>query len=162
MKHPKHLLTPCYYISLILAIVATMIGYHLVYHNNYYFDPESQISTTYYTIVIWYVIITLPLSIKLFDFGIKRLKKFPDDGTREYYYKTYAIIRLLLITIGLVASILGFYIFQVKPLFWLAGISMIGLIYSKPTEKRINADLAPFTQTEETINEKNKDTSTNL
>ena len=153
MKHPKHLLTPCYYISLLLAVVAAMIGYHFVYHKHIFFDTNSPASVTYYTIVLWYVIITLPLALKLFSLGVKRLKQIPDDGSREYYYKTYAIIRLAVITLGLVASIIGFYIFQVKHLFWLAGISMIGLILSKPTEKRINVDLTPLTPTEDVTEE---------
>ena len=153
MKHPKHLLTPCYYISLLLAVVAAMIGYHFVYHKHIFFDANSPASVTYYTIVLWYVIITLPLALKLFSLGVKRLKQIPDDGSREYYYKTYAIIRLAVITLGLVASIIGFYIFQVKHFFWLAGISMIGLILSKPTEKRINVDLTPLTPTEDVTEE---------
>ena len=149
MTHPKHILTPCYYVCLLLTIVAAMVGYHFVYNKGIFFEGDSQASTTYYTIVLWYVIITLPLSLKGFSLGIKRLKKFPDDGTREYYYKTYAIIRMMVITLGLVASILGFYIFQVKHLFWLAGICIIGLIFSKPTKKRIDTDLTPLTPTEE-------------
>ena len=149
MTHPKHLLTPCYYVCLLLTIVAAMVGYHFVYHKGLFFAGDSPISTTYYTIVLWYVIITLPLSLKGFSLGVKRLKKLPDDGTREYYYKTYSIIRMAIITLGLVASILGFYIFQVKHLFWLAGICIIGLIFSKPTQKRIDTDLTPLTPTEE-------------
>ena len=156
MHHPKHLLTPCYYISLLLAVIAAMIGYHLVYHKGIFFEGDSPISTTYYTIVLWYVIISLPLSLKGFSLGVQRLKKLPDDGTREYYYKTYAIIRLIIITLGLVASILGFYIFQVKHLFWVAGICIIGLILSKPTENRINTDLTPLTPTEDLENDDTK------
>ena len=149
MQHPKHILTITYYLSLLCAILAAMIGYHLTYHKGIYFDPESQISINYYTAVLWYVIITLPLSHKGFSLGVKRLKKLPDDGTREYYYKTYSIIRMMVITLGLVASILGYYIFQVKHLFWLAGICIIGLILSKPTTKRIDDDLFSITPTEE-------------
>ena len=149
MTHPKHLLTPCYYVCLLLTIIAAMVGYHFVYNKGIFFEGDSPIATTYYTIVLWYVIITLPLSLKGFSLGVKRLKKFPDDGTREYYYKTYAIIRMMIITLGLVASILGFYIFQVKHLFWLAGICIIGLILSKPTTKRIDDDLFSITPTEE-------------
>ena len=50
-------------------------------------------------------------------------------------------------------TLLGYYSSenQVKHLFWVAGICMIGLIICKPTEKRINADLTPLTPTEENI-----------
>ena len=153
MKHPKHILTITYYITLILTILAAMIGYHFTYHKGIYFDANSQASTTYYTIVLWYVIITFPLSLKLFSLGVKRLKRIPDDGSREYYYKTYGILRLAVMTIGLIASIIGIYIFQVKHLFWVAGICIIGIILCKPTEKRINADLTPLTPTEENSEE---------
>ena len=153
MKHPKHILTITYYITLLLTILSAMIGYHFTYHKGIYFDANSQASTTYYTIVLWYVIITFPLSLKLFSLGVKRLKRIPDDGSREYYYKTYGILRLAVMTIGLIASIIGIYIFQVKHLFWVAGICIIGIILCKPTEKRINADLTPLTPTEENSEE---------
>ncbi len=153
MKHPKHILTITYYITLLLTILAAMIGYHLTYHKGIYFDANSQISTTYYTIVLWYVIITFPLSLKLFSLGVKRLKQIPDDGSREHYYKIYGVLRLAVMTIGLIASIIGIYIFQVKHLFWVAGICIIGVILCKPTEKRINADLTPLTPTEENLEE---------
>ena len=152
MQHPKHILTITYYLSLLCSILAAMIGYHLTYYKGIYFDPESQISINYYTAVLWYVIITFPLSLKLFSIAVKRLKQIPDDGSREHYYKIYGILRLTVITIGLIASILGIYIFQVKHLFWVAGICMIGIILCKPTEKRINADLTPLTPTEESEN----------
>ena len=156
MNHPKHFLIPCYYLALLLVIIASLVGYHLVYHKGIHFNPQSQAAITYYTITIWYVIITLPLSLKLFSLGVKRLKRFPDDGTREYYYKSYAVIRMYVITIGLVASIIGFYIFQLQPLFWLTGINIIGLILCKPTDKRIDSDLTPITPTEEVESEDTK------
>ena len=149
MQHPKHILTITYYLSLLSAILAAMIGYHFTYQKGLYFDSESQISINYYTAVLWYVIITFPLSLKLFSVAVKRLKQIPDDGSREHYYKIYGILRLTVITIGLIASIIGIYIFQTKHLFWVAGICMIGIILCKPTEKRINADLTPLTPTEE-------------
>lgn len=155
MKHPKHILTITYYLSLLSAIIAAMIGYNLVYQKGVYFDPESQISINYYTAVLWYVIITFPLSLKLFSLAVKRLKQIPDDGSREHYYKIYGILRLVIITLGLIASILGIYIFQVKHLFWVAGICMIGIILCKPTEKRVNADLTPLTPTETPTEEEN-------
>ncbi len=153
MQHPKHILTITYYLSLLCTILAAMIGYHITYHKGIYFDPESQISINYYTAVLWYVIITFPLSLKLFSIGVKRLKQIPDDGSREHYYKIYGVLRLIVITIGLIAAILGIYIFQVKHLFWVAGICMIGIILCKPTEKRVNADLTPLTPTEPEKNE---------
>ena len=153
MKHPKHILTITYYITLLLTILSAMIGYNLTYHKGIYFDANSQASTTYYTFVLWYVIITFPLSLKLFSIGVKRLKQIPDDGSREHYYKIYGVLRLAVMTIGLIASIIGIYIFQVKYLFWVAGICIIGIILCKPTEKRINADLTPFTPTEENSEE---------
>ena len=153
MQHPKHILTITYYLSLLCTILAAMIGYHLTYHKGIYFDPESQISINYYTATLWYVIITFPLSLKLFSVAVKRLKQIPDDGSREHYYKIYGVLRLIVITIGLIAAILGIYIFQTKHLFWVAGICMIGVILCKPTEKRIDADLTYLTPTEKNSEE---------
>ncbi|MFI3298060.1 MAG: hypothetical protein R3Y59_10635 [bacterium] len=161
MKHPKVLLTIVYYIVLILVIVSAMVSYNIVYNKGIYLaagDPRSVIA---YSVILWYVIISLPLALKGFSVGVKRLKNLPDDGAREYYYSILGVARIALISIGLIASICGVYFIQdtsSKSLIWLAGISAIGLIMCKPTAKKVEDDLASImtdeiddeTDTEET------------
>lgn len=145
MKEPKAILTIVYYVFLILAVVAAMVGYNLSYNHLMTLEnalpDRSTLGVTLYTIMLWYVIISLPLTLKLFSMAVKKLKTLPDDGTREKKYINYSILRITIISVGLILSILGFYLIPNKSLFWLAGISAIGLIFCKPTEKRINADL---------------------
>lgn len=158
MKHPKIILNITYYIALILIIITTMLCYNYTYIKNIYLPSNDPTSITIYTIIIWYVILTFPLSFKGFSLAIKHLKKLPDDGSREHYYKIYGVIRIIIMTIGFIASIIGFYLLQQKSLIWLAGISAIGLIICKPTEKKIDTDLEGLTtkiedtEKEDTIN----------
>lgn len=152
MKHPKVLLNIVYYIVLILVVISTMVSYNLVYNKGIYLSAGDSRAVIAYSIILWYVIISIPLSLKGFSIGVKRLKNLPDDGTRERYYNILGIARIVLISIGLIASICGVYFIQdssSKSLIWLAGICAIGLIICKPTAKRVDEDLASFMQKDE-------------
>lgn len=153
MKDPKGILTIVYYVVITLAVISAMIGYNLAYNNFMTLEltlpKESTVGRTLYTVVLLYVIVSLPLSLKSFSIAMKKLKKLPDDGSRERKYTIYATFRILIISIGLIMSILGFYLIPEKSMFWLAGISAIGLIFCKPTAKKINSDLEIINQTEQ-------------
>lgn len=157
MKHPKHTLIPTYYIALLLAVIAAMAGYRLS-QNNIVIEAGHPAGSTLYTIVLLYVIISLPLSLKLFSVGVNRLKEIDDEEKRIRRYRIYGIARISAITLGLVLSILGFYLVKLPNMsfFWLAGISAIGLIFCKPTNSRIDTDMEKFTSdnndNENTIN----------
>lgn len=140
MKHPKHFLTLVYYIILIVTILVTMISYKYIYLENN--TIEGTNATIIHSIIIMYVIISIPTSLYLFNKKIKNLHNLPDDGTREHYYKLYGSIRLILNAIGLYMSIIGFYLLIERTLLWLAGIVVIILIICKPNGKRIDADLS--------------------
>lgn len=151
MQHPKHFLTIIYYLILIVTILVTMLSYKYFYLNNYTIQGDS--ATIIHSLIIMYVIVSIPLSMFLFNKKKKGILSLPDDGSREHYYKIYETIRLILNAIGLNISIIGYYLLVEKTLIWLAGISAIILIICKPNGKRIDADLS-YNETE------NQDTST--
>lgn len=142
MRHPKHQLTVIYYIVLLLAVLSAMTGYYLTCNLGIFIPKESAAATTIYTIVLCYVIVTMPLSFSLFTFKLKKIRLLEDLQLRHRMYVNYAAIRLAVIAIGLSASILSYYLTQQMSLFWLAGIEAIGAIICKPTVRRIEADLA--------------------
>lgn len=154
MKHPKHFLTLIYYIILIITILVTMISYKYIYMNNLEIQGDS--ATIIHSLIIMYVIISIPLSLYLFNKKIKDIQKLPDDGTREHYYKLYGSIRLILNAIGLNISIIGYYSLPEKSLIWLAGICALILVLCKPNGKRIEADLScDDTDIQENTNDNN-------
>ncbi len=153
MRQPKTIISIAYYIALILIIVTAMAGYNLAYTKGIYLATDHPTSVALYTIILWYVIITFPLSFWGFSQLLKRLKDKSEEE-QEKMYSRYAVIRLVVITVGLLASIAGLYMLQQKSLLWLAGIGAIGIIFCKPTNARIEADLDSL-RTEETESNEN-------
>lgn len=141
MRHPKHTLTIVYYFVLLLVVLAAMLGYYLIANKGYTIPRDSATATTIYSIVLWYVIITLPLSFVIFSRQLKKIHTIADTEQRYRPYTRLATIRLAVISLGLTAAILCYYLTQQMSLFWLAGIEAIGAIICKPTTIRINADL---------------------
>lgn len=141
MRHPKHPLTIVYYIILLLAVLAAMIGYYLAFNRGILIPKETTTATTIYTIILCYVIITLPLSFSLFTLKLKKIRLIDDQQLRYRRYVNCAALRLVIISVGLTASILFYYLTKQMSLFWLAGIEAIGAIICKPTVRRIEADL---------------------
>ncbi len=147
MKNPKLTLGTTYYLLIILALVAALAGFKMM-RNGFTMSPDTAF--VFYNVMIWYVIITLPAALTLFRYATKNLRKTEDTDRRDTLYIRYALARMLVIGIGLIASVLLFYLTNTAvvegakknmSLFWLAGIEAIGLVFCKPTEKRINRDL---------------------
>lgn len=141
MLHPKHHLTVTYYIVLLLAVLAAMVGYYVVYDLDFVLDKSSAAAVTIYTVVLCYVIVSVPLSFYFFSWKLKKIKEFQDVDDKNAAYTRLAVIRLVVISLGLTSSIFCYYITQQMSLFWLAGIEAIAAIICKPTERKICADL---------------------
>ena len=134
-----------YYLMLIFAILAALFGYKAL-HNGTVLPAET--SYIIYNVMIWYVVITLPAALTGFRYFLKKLPEIEDEDRRTSLYTKLGLARILIIGIGLVASVLLFYLtsdpnaaHKNMSLFWLAGIEAIGLVFCKPTEKRIAKDL---------------------
>ena len=134
-----------YYLMLILAIVAALVGYRML-NNGVCLTGNS--SFIIYNVMIWYVVITLPGALTGFWYMVKRIRTIEDEERRHVMYSWLGLARILIIGIGLIATIVFFYLTtdltagkRNMSLFWLAAIEAIGLVYCKPTEKRIAKDL---------------------
>lgn len=147
MNNPKLTLGTTYYVMLILTLLAALAGYKIM-HSGFTMSPDT--SFVVYNVMIWYVIITLPTSLTIFRHSVKSLRNIEDEERRTSIYTRYALIRMLVIGVGLLACVILFYLTNTSivegakknmSLFWLAGIEAIGLVFCKPTEKRISRDL---------------------
>lgn len=140
MQHPKHRLTVVYYVVLLMAVLAAMGGYYVSVVRGWGVVDEG-VSTVVYSVVLLYVLLSLPLSFWLFSVKMKGIRLMEDEGLRYGAYVRWAALRLVVIMVGLVASVFCYYLLRDMSLFWLAGICAIAVIVCKPTEGRIDADL---------------------
>ena len=129
-----------YYMIYTLTILSTIVGY-LVTKTQDAVDPKSSLSITLSSIVIIYILISLPASISIFLRSTKKWKLIPDEYKKLEKYATGATWRILAVGMGLVLSVVAFYFIRTESMIFCAGISAIALLYCKPTVGKITSDL---------------------
>ena len=104
-------------------------------------DSKSDAGITLSSILILFIIGSLPAALALFHRYTKELRAEPDMNIKLEKYKKASIIRLLVIGLGLVAGVLFFYVLHSQSMLFCAGIAAIGLVFCKPAEVKIITDL---------------------
>ena len=130
-----------YYVILTLTILSTFAGYIIIQSQETTVDIKSQLSIILSSIVILYIFISIPASISLFNRYNKKIRTIEDNFTKLEKYAAGATWRILAVGVGLVLSIVAFYILRTESMIFCAVIAAIGLLYCKPTESKINSDL---------------------
>jgi DMSO reductase anchor subunit len=130
-----------YYVILTLTILSTIAGYIIIQSQETTVDAKSQLSIILSSIVILYIFISIPASISLFNRYNKKIRTIEDNYKKLEKYATGATWRILAVGVGLVLSIIVFYILRTESMIFCAGITAIALLYCKPTESKINSDL---------------------
>ena len=130
-----------YYLIYTLTILATFIGYLTTMNSQNSIDIKSDFSITISSLVILYIIISIPGALALFYRSTKKWLEIEDNFTKLNKYATGAIWRLLAIGFGLVFSVIAFYFIRTQSMIFCAGIAAIALIFCKPTESKITSDL---------------------
>lgn len=142
MKNTKLVLGTVYYLLLVAALIAAMAGYWLIMgHSELVMERGSGPALLSYNIMLWYVIITLPGALTLYRLGVKQLVAKRDREDIRARYTGLGLARMLVIGLGLIASILIFYISGERSMFWLAAIEAVGLVFCKPTTRKIDSEL---------------------
>ena len=149
MKELTKKLNLWYYATFIKAILVAVLGYQCVAQNWFTMAPEAPASVVIYTIIILYVIITIPAALKLFSVYVKKLALVTDETKKWRRYKIYAKIRMTVVTTGLLFALFFYYTLQQEALIWVAGISAIALYFCKPTLAKIENDLTPITESKD-------------
>ena len=78
---PKAILTLVYYIIMILTLIVAMIGYRMAMVQGIQLDPESTTATTIYTLIILYVLLSIPYALRHFHQKVKIINSLPNDGS---------------------------------------------------------------------------------
>ena len=130
-----------YYLIYTLTILSTIIGYMMTMNTENTVSLTSNLSITLSSVVILYIIISIPSALALFHRYTKKLALMEDKFTKLNKYASAATLRLLVVGSGLVISVIVFYIIRNQSIIFCAGISAIALLFCKPTEGKIISDL---------------------
>jgi len=133
-------LTFVYYLMFVAMIAAVALGYYCL-KNGFLIDIKSQTGITIQSIVILYIIISLPLSLYFFNKMTKKWQLIENDTEKLRPYEKWSIIRLFIVGFGIFAGIFLYYLMQSQSMLFCAGISAIGLFFCKPTKNKIISEL---------------------
>lgn len=140
MKKTLQNIAIAYYAVYVAAILSAMLGYYIL-KSGYTVDPLSQWGVTISSALIILIIGSIPATLAVFHKLTKKWAKLTNEEEMFRKYRKAAIIRILIIGLGLVAGILFFYILNSQSMIFCAGISAIALFFCKPNEGKIVSDL---------------------
>ncbi len=129
-----------YYAIYIAAIAAAASGYALM-NSDLRIDPQSEAGIAINSMLIVLIIGAVPLSLWLFNRNTKKWAQLADVHEKLAKYQKGAIVRLLVMGVGLVLGVIFFYVLGLQSMIFSAGISAIGVFFCKPAEVKIVAEL---------------------
>lgn len=130
-----------YYYIYTLTILSTVVGYMLTMNSNVHVDALSALGITLKSIIILYILISIPLSLAGFHRMTKKWALIEDDVLKFKAYEKGSILRLILIGVGLLGSITVFFILLDSSLIFCFLITGIALFFCKPTIGKIVSEL---------------------
>ncbi len=142
MKKIRTVLTLFYYGTMIAAVLVALLAYWLVIKNGFALDPASSMGLKISYAVMLYVIVSVPLSLGLFNKKVNKLKDLENKAEQERQYLQIGKWRMVCIGLGLLLGVFFFYLLQEQSLLFCAGIAAIALYFCKPTTGKIENDLA--------------------
>ncbi len=136
-------LTWYYYGMLALAVAVAGLMTYLGWNQSLpQIDPFATLGQVIQYVVIAIVIITVPGALWLFKRLCNTLKKETDEDIRLERYFKGAMIRILVIGVGISLGILAYYLLGgYQSMLFCAAVSAIGLIFCKPNARNIQLDL---------------------
>jgi hypothetical protein len=140
MKRTLRILLTAYYAVYAAAILAATSGYYIL-KSGFKIDPLTSEGTIINSIVILYIISTVPLALALFNKMTKKWALIQDENEQLEKYKSGAIYRILIIGTGLVLGVVFFYVMNSQSMIFCAGIAAVALFFCKPSENKIMNDL---------------------
>ncbi len=124
------------------TILATFIGYALISTSESTIpSPKSELSISLSTLVIAYILISIPAALAIFHRNTKKWAAIEDRFTKINKYVAGAKLRLLVVGLGLVMSVVVFYILRTPSMIFCALIAAVALLFCRPSENRIISDL---------------------
>lgn len=132
-------LTFTYYLFPVLAVLMATVGYYMItYQLIEVIDPLSTLGQAIQYFCIVDVLVTVPFGLWWHKrYCQKTLSKMDDKEEQARLYEKSATGRIALVSNTMVFAILAYYLLGgYKSMMWVAAISAIGWIFSKPTERK--------------------------
>lgn len=134
-----------YYFVYSTTLIATLVGYFLTMNRETAPDVKSQLSINISTLIIAYLLVSIPASLAVFHRYLPKWRAIEDEFAKQKQYITGARYRLLAIGTALISSIIGHFALYAGTMNWsmiaCAGIAAIALYFCKPSAKRVAIDL---------------------
>jgi len=131
-----------YYYIYTATILSALVGYLLTLNSNSHVDTLSPLGIVLKSIIIIYILISVPLSLAGFHRMTKKWRMITDETLKFKAYQKGATIRLILVGIGLLGSIIVFFILRTDiSLIYCFGITAIALFFCKPNVNKMISDL---------------------
>ncbi|MDS1031638.1 hypothetical protein RDV77_03240 [Porphyromonadaceae sp. NP-X] len=130
-----------YYSAYLAGIIAAVLGYILIFKNFGGIESQSAVGINLSSALILFIILSLPLSLGLFHFQIKKWLLIPDERVRIKKYENASICRIVVLGLGFVTGILFAYLLRSQSMIFCAAIAAAGLIFCKPSEKKMIQEL---------------------
>lgn len=142
MKKTIKNIAQVYYIIYATTILSTVVGYLMnLQGQTRTIDPKSTIGIALSSILILYIMISIPFALGGFHRMTKKWKLIDDEKLKLAKYEKGAILRLVAIGSGLIGSVVLFYVMNDISMIYCVGITAIALLFCKPTEGKIESDL---------------------
>lgn len=141
-----------YYGMMVLALIAMTTMYLLVSKGTIaVVDTMSTAGKVIQYIVIFDALLTIPLGLYGFKFLCDKIRNLQDEERKIRLYRRYAAWRIVLVSNAMVLGIIAFYwLGCYKSMLWVAAIAAIGWYFTKPTARKIQIELTPRQDNEET------------
>lgn len=147
-----HRLNWFYYGIMVLALIAMVVMYLLVSRGAIQMiDTMSTAGKVIQYVVIFDALLTFPLGLYGFKYKCKQISKIEDEYRKFALYYRYAAMRIVLVSNAMVFGIIAFYwLGCYKSMLWVAAIAAIGWYFTKPTARKIQIELTPNKDNQET------------
>lgn len=129
------------YMLTILSAVGVFVTNYLNVKSAVSIDPKSSLGIALSSLLILYILISIPLSFWLFFKGTKKWKELPDKFAKFTAYKKASVIRLWVVGIGLILGVMLVYFLHSTSMIYCALISAVALFFSKPSEAKMVSEL---------------------
>jgi len=145
MKFLQKELTIFYYSVYILAALLAVVGY--VFHKNGFIITNSVFIDNFKIIVILYMLISIPLTLKNFSSKVKKIAQIENENEKFAKYLNISKIRIMLFAIIIHVGVISFFVLKradlAKPMFdflYIAAIGVVALFFCNPTKNKIEND----------------------
>lgn len=130
-----------YYLIYTATILSAIGGYLIAFNQTNSIDPKSPLGITLSSILMIYMLVSIPAALALFHKGTKKWSKIEDEKIKFEKYKKGAYLRLAAVGISLVSSIIVFFILRTESIIYCFAISGIALFFCKPNAGKIASEL---------------------